>query len=81
MTREQIAGALTSSLLGLGVEPEEIRPDVRLREDLELDSTEMVQVALDMTRSLGVRVKVQPKFDVTFQDLCEAVVDQTGGAT
>jgi acyl carrier protein len=79
MTGDRIAGALTMSLLGLGIEPELIGPDVHLRDDLELDSAEMVQVALDLTRSLGVRVNLQPRLDLTFREVCEAVERLTGG--
>jgi acyl carrier protein len=79
MTSEQVADALTGSLVGLGVEAAAIRPDVRLHEDLELDSTEMVQVSLDLTRRLGVRVRLEPKANGTFLDACAAVVRQAGG--
>jgi hypothetical protein len=36
----------------------------------------MVQVSLDLTRRLGVRVRLEPKADGTFLDACEAVERQ-----
>ena len=76
MTSDQVADALAGSLAGLGIEAAAIGPEVRLREDLELDSTEMVQVSLDLTRRLGVRVRLEPKENGTFRDACEAVTRQ-----
>jgi acyl carrier protein len=76
MTSDHVADALAGSLAGLGIEAAAIGPEVRLREDLELDSTEMVQVSLDLTRRLGVRVRLEPKANGTFRDACEAVARQ-----
>ncbi|HYW25253.1 MAG TPA: phosphopantetheine-binding protein [Terriglobales bacterium] len=73
MTSDQVADALAGSLTELGIDASAIHPDVRLREDLELDSTEMVQVSLDLTRRLGVRIRLAPGANDTFQDACEAV--------
>lgn len=76
MTSDQVADALAGSLAALGVDAAAIEPEARLREDLELDSTEMVQVSLDLTRRLGVRVRLEPRANGTFRDACEAVARQ-----
>jgi acyl carrier protein len=81
MTSDQVAEALADSLTELGIETTAIGPEVRLREDLELDSTEMVQVSLDLTRRLGVRVRLEPKANGTFQDACEALARQASQVT
>ena len=78
MTPDQVADALAGSLAELGIDASAIHPDVRLREDLELDSTEMVQVSLDLTRRLGVRVRLAPGANDTFQDACDAVAREAG---
>ena len=78
MTSDEVAEALAGSLAALGIDASVIQPEVRLREDLELDSTEMVQVSLDLTRRLGVRVRVDAKANGTFRDACEAVTRQAG---
>jgi acyl carrier protein len=77
MTSDQVAEALACSLAELGIDAAAIKPEVRLREDLELDSTEMVQVSLDLTRRLGVRVRLDARENGTFRDACESVVRQT----
>jgi acyl carrier protein len=77
MTADQVGDALAGSLAELGIEAAAIGPEARLREDLELDSTEMVQVSLDLTRRLGFRVRLEPKANATFNDACEAVARQT----
>ena len=76
MTSDEVAEALAGSLAGLGIDGAAIEPEVRLREDLELDSTEMVQLSLDLTRTLGVRVRLDVKANGTFRDACEAVARQ-----
>ena len=78
MTVEQVADALARSLGELGIEAEEIGPEVRLREDLGLDSTEMVQVSLDLTRRLGVRVRLETGENGTLREACEAVARRAG---
>jgi len=77
MTSDQVAEALAGSLAELGIDASAIKPEVRLREDLELDSTEMVQVSLDLTRRLGVRVRLDARENGTFREACEAVARQT----
>jgi acyl carrier protein len=79
MTADQVGEALAGSLAELGIEAAAIGPEARLREDLELDSTEMVQVSLDLTRRLGVRVRLEPRANGTFRDACEAVARQASG--
>jgi acyl carrier protein len=78
MTSDRVAEALAGSLAELGIDATAIEPEVRLREDLGLDSTEMVQVSLDLTRRLGVRVRLDGKANGTFRDVCEAVAHQAG---
>ena len=78
MTADQVAHALASSLGELGIEAEAVSPEVRLREDLGLDSTEMVQVSLDLTRRLGVRVRLELGEQGTFRDACDAIARRAG---
>lgn len=76
MTADQVADALAFSLAVLGIEAAAIDPEARLREDLGLDSTEMVQVSLDLSRRLGVRVRLDARANGTFRDACEAMAWQ-----
>jgi len=77
--RDGVRRTLTGTLATLGVEPERIRPEARLREDLELDSAELVLVSLELTRAHGVRVGFQSGTDLSVEDVCELVVGQLPG--
>jgi acyl carrier protein len=78
MTSNPVADALSGALSELGIETREMDPGMRLYEDLGLDSTEMVMVTLELTRRLGVRVKLASKTDLTFAQACETVTRQVG---
>jgi acyl carrier protein len=62
-------------LLDLGIDEERIHADAYLHKDLELDSTETVQIALDLKRLYGVTVKFESRQDLTVADVC-ALIDQ-----
>jgi len=62
-------------LTGLGIAPESVTDDARLRADLELDSTEIVEVELEIKRRIGVDVTVSRPADQSVAELCQAVMD------
>ena len=66
-------------LLELGIDEERIHADAYLRKDLELDSTETVQIALDLKRIYGVTMKFESRQDLTVANVC-ALVDQAKDA-
>jgi len=66
-------------LLDLGIDEERIHADAYLYKDLELDSTETVQIALDLKRLCGVTVKFESRQDLTVANVC-ALVDQAKDA-
>jgi acyl carrier protein len=66
---------LREIIADLGIEPEEVTPDAHLRGDLELDSTETVEISLELKRRLGAEVKLELKEDPTIADVC-ALVDE-----
>ena len=61
-------------LTGLGIPPESVTDDARLRTDLELDSTEIVEVELEIKRRIGVDVTVTRPADQSVAELCQAVI-------
>jgi acyl carrier protein len=65
-------------LTGLGITDSIIKDDSRLRADLELDSTELVEVSLELKRRLGVDVALESPADICVADLVEAVKTQVG---
>jgi len=62
-------------LVDLGIEEEKIYASAYLRKDLELDSTETVEIALELKRRFGVEVKLESRQDLTVAQMC-ALVDQ-----
>jgi acyl carrier protein len=62
-------------LLDLGIDEELIHANAYLHHDLQLDSTETVQIALDLKRLCGVIVKFASRQDLTVADVC-ALIDQ-----
>jgi acyl carrier protein len=67
------AAVLRRSLIELGIDEDAITADARLREDLELDSTEIVQVSLELTRHCGTRIKLESDSDPSFREVCDLV--------
>ena len=58
----------------LGVEEEQVTEDAHLLEDLELDSTDTVEISLQLKKRLGAEVKLQVRDDPTIKEVC-AMVD------
>lgn len=75
-----IKDVLKEILVELGIPEESITDGAYLRKDLQLDSTETVQIALDLKRQLGVGVKIEARKDITVGQVCE-MVDQAMAAT
>jgi acyl carrier protein len=69
-----IRAALVEIIVELGIEPERIADDAHLQNDLELDSTETVQIGLELKRRFGVDVKLESSQDLTVLNVL-AMVD------
>ena len=65
--------ALKAILIDLGIPEELIHQDALLREDLQLDSTETVEISLALKRQLGVSVKLEGRQDITLAQVCNRV--------
>lgn len=68
-----VMDTLKEILLDLGISEEEIKEDALLRKDLQLDSTETVEISLGIKRKLGVNVKIESRQDTTLGQVCEMV--------
>jgi len=66
---------LRKILVELGIDEERIVDGARLFSDLQIDSTEAVEVSLSLKKACGVNVKLDGASDLRIADLC-AVVDQ-----
>ncbi len=64
---------LKQVLADLGIPVESLRENTLLRRDLQLDSTEIVEIALALKRKLGVKIKIESQQDKTLADICESI--------
>ena len=65
--------ALASILEELGIPADRIKPSSFLYKDLQLDSTEVVEVSLALKRQFDVRVKLETRQDKTLAELCTLI--------
>jgi acyl carrier protein len=80
-TEDDVRQAVTAILSELGVEPDSVADSAALSNDLELDSTDAVEIGLALKRRFNVPVKVQVKGGETVGDLIALVlqeIQQTG---
>lgn len=75
-----VMDTLKDILLELGIPEETITPDALLKKDMQLDSTETVEISLGLKRRLGVNVKIESRKDTTLTELCD-MVNQAMAAT
>ncbi|MCV3216652.1 acyl carrier protein [Plectonema radiosum NIES-515] len=68
-----VMNTLKSILLNLSIPEEFIREDTLLHKDLQLDSVEVVEIALGLKRTLGVNVKLESRQDMTLAQVCNTV--------
>jgi acyl carrier protein len=73
---DEIHQALTEILGELGVEPDSIADSALLGAELELDSTDAVEIGLELKRRFNVTVKVQVKGSETVADLVKLVREE-----
>lgn len=69
-----VGRAVLEILVELGIEADDVTPGARLRGDLELDSTETVEVTLELKRRLDVDVQLESGEDITVDGVCARVL-------
>ena len=75
-----VMDVLEDLLLELGIPEESITDEALICKDLQLDSTETVEVSLGLKRRLGVNVKIESRQDITLSQICD-MVNQAKSAT
>ncbi|MBE9224513.1 acyl carrier protein [Phormidium sp. LEGE 05292] len=73
MDNSKAMDTLKAILIDLGIPKESLHQDALLQEDLQLDSTEIVEIALGLKRRLGVSVKLEGRQDMTLDQVCHKV--------
>ena len=79
LSPEIVRQRLDAALAELGLGADQVESGSKLREDLELDSTEIVQISLELTRHLGVKVKLEDAADLTISEVCDLVLHTAAG--
>jgi acyl carrier protein len=67
---------ISKSLQELGITASDIKPSARVQSDLRLDSTEAVQIALDLKKAFDLSIKLDFLNDPTLADLAKVVETQ-----
>jgi acyl carrier protein len=75
-----VMDVLKDILLELGISKELITDEALIYKDLQLDSTETVEVSLGLKRRLGVNIKFESRQDITISNIC-GMVNQAKDAT
>jgi acyl carrier protein len=68
----EIKDAILDALVELGISAQ-IANETRLQSDLELDSTETVQLSLEMKRRFNVDIKLDTGQDLSVREVCELI--------
>jgi acyl carrier protein len=64
---------LEDILNDLGIPEELIQPNVLLHRDLQLDSTEIVEISLALKRRLGIKLKLETRDDKSLAEVCTLI--------
>ncbi|MEM8675751.1 MAG: acyl carrier protein [Cyanobacteria bacterium P01_G01_bin.67] len=64
---------LKAILVDLGIPRESLHDDTLLHRDLQLDSTEIVEIVLGLKQDLGIRIKLGGRQDLTLAQVCDRI--------
>jgi acyl carrier protein len=64
---------IINSLSDLGIPAANIHPQAKVQSDLRLDSTEAVQIALDLKKAFDLSVKIDFSADPTLAEIADLV--------
>ena len=73
MNNSAVMNRLKVILVDLGVPKESLHDRTLLHRDLQLDSTEMVEIVLALKQKLGISLKLGGRQDMTLAQLCDRI--------
>ena len=73
MNRGKAMTDLEVILSDLGIPEELIQPQALLHRDLQLDSTEIVEISLALKRRLGIKLKLETREDKSLAEVCTLI--------
>jgi acyl carrier protein len=65
--------ALKEVLIDLGFSEDELTDTASIRQDLQLDSTETVDISLGLKRRLGINIKLESRQDMTLAQISDQI--------
>lgn len=85
LSRERVLEELRATLAGIGVDPAGVEPGAHLVDDLDLDSLDWVDVALQLEDNLCIALQAERfaslrTVDDAIERIYEALVESTGPA-
>lgn len=75
MTTRKVEEVIRQVLLDLGIEEDKIVNQAHIRNDLGLDSTELVDITLAVKKEFDVAVKFQSSEDPTLEEVYQIVLN------
>lgn len=80
MSREEIEEKVKEFLIEeLEIEEENIYPDARLKEDMEIDSLDYVDIVVIVEKTFGFKIKPEEMADVkTLKQFCDYIETKVG---
>lgn len=73
MDTVNVMDQLEKILSDLGIPEELIQPNALLYRDLQLDSTEIVEISLALKRRLGIKLKLETRQDKTLAEVSTVI--------
>ncbi|VEP15740.1 Acyl carrier protein [Hyella patelloides LEGE 07179] len=73
MNTSKAMNKLKAILIDLGIPRESLHDDTLLHRDLQLDSTEIVEIVLGLKQNLGIKVKLGGRKDLTLAQVCDRI--------
>lgn len=73
MNDPNLMKTLKAILTELGIPEDHLHAEARLHQDLQLDSTEIVEMSLGLKRRLGIKLKLESQQDMTLAQVCQQI--------
>ena len=73
MNATQTMNILMDLLGELGIPEDQLKPDSLFYKDLQLDSTEIVEVSVALKQRFGVKIKLEARRDKTLSEVCDLI--------
>ena len=73
MDTQQTMNDLIYILAELGIPIDKLNPNSLIYKDLQLDSTEIVEISVALKQKFGVKIKLEARRDMTLAEVCNLI--------